>query len=57
MALKSFLLEKENILLKFQLSALTEELEMIKKTLVFYNNASNVIWPKNVMATFQKSEC
>lgn len=55
MALKSFLLEKENILLKFQLSAVTEELEMIKKTLVFYNNASNVIWPKNAVPTFQKN--
>lgn len=47
MALKLFLLEKENILLKFKLGAVTEELEMIKRTLIFYSSTNNVTWPNN----------
>lgn len=55
MALKLFILEKENILLKFKLSAVTEELEMIKRTLIFYTNTNNVIWPNhNIVPSFQK---
>jgi len=53
MALKLFFLEKENVLLKFRLSAVTEELEIIKRTLVFYNT-NNVIWSKNVLPAFTK---
>lgn len=51
MALKLFLLEKENMMLKFRLSAITDELEMIKKTLVFYNS-SKVIWQNNALLPF-----
>lgn len=51
MALKLFLLEKENLLLTFQLSAATEELEIIKGTLLFYNSY-NIDWSKNVSLNF-----
>ncbi|VVC45379.1 Basic-leucine zipper domain [Cinara cedri] len=55
MALKLFLLEKENVLLKFRLSTVTEELDMIKRTLVFYNT-NTVIWQNNAVLPrhFQK---
>jgi len=53
MALKLFLLEKENMLLKFRLSTVSEELEIIKRTLVFYNT-NQVIWTNNVIPPFQK---
>ncbi|XP_060841936.1 transcription factor ces-2-like [Rhopalosiphum padi] len=52
MALKLFILEKENMLLKFRLSTVTEELEIIKRTLVFYNT-NQVIWTNNVLPPFQ----
>lgn len=53
MALKLFLLEKENMLLKFRLSTVSEELEIIKRTLVFCNT-NQVIWTNNVLPPFQK---
>lgn len=53
MALKLFLLEKENMLLKFRLSTVSEELEIIKRTLVFYNT-NQIIWTNNVLTPFQK---
>lgn len=53
MALKLFLLEKENVLLKFRLSAVIEELEVMKRTMVFYN-ANNVMWQNNILNPFQK---
>lgn len=52
-ALKLFLLEKENILLKFRLGAVTEELEMIKRTLFIYNT-NNVIWSNNALPVLNK---
>jgi len=52
MALKLFLLEKENMLLKFRLSTVSEELESIKRTLVFYNT-NQVIWTNNILPPFQ----
>lgn len=52
MALKLFLLEKENVLLKFKLSAVTEELETLKRTLIFYNT-NNVVWSNNVLNSFK----
>lgn len=51
MAMKLFLVEKENFMLKFQLSAVTEELKIIKRTLMFYNT-NNVIWPKKVLPSY-----
>ncbi|XP_060881351.1 transcription factor VBP-like [Metopolophium dirhodum] len=53
MALKLFLLEKENMMLKFRLSTVSEELEIIKRTLVLYNT-NQVIWTNNVLPPFQK---